>query len=184
MLVCTSRYWERMFYESNESMSEWVRSEKNKSFGRNNKIKHYFYLICLLASLLPAHARPISDMKSQPGLFVSSIPCEIPFWNWIPWKSMDIYGNPRNYTEIDGNPWKSMEIDGIPWMEYPWSSIECHGVPWGSMECHGVIPWSIDGVPCNVMKFHVFSLEVHGIPRNIVEFHGMPSWGWMNAQRF
>ena len=47
---------------------------KNKSFGRNNKIKHYFYLICLLASLLPAHARPISDMKSQPGLFVSSIP--------------------------------------------------------------------------------------------------------------
>ena len=24
--------------------------------------------------LLPAHARPISDMKSQPGLFVSSIP--------------------------------------------------------------------------------------------------------------
>ena len=46
-------------------MSQWV---------RNNKIKHYFYLICLLASLLPAHARPISDMKSQPGLFVSSIP--------------------------------------------------------------------------------------------------------------
>ena len=36
-----------MFCESNESMS-----------------KHYFYLICLLASLLPAHARPISDMKS------------------------------------------------------------------------------------------------------------------------
>ena len=55
-------------------MSQWVRSEKNKSFGRNNKIKHYFYLICLLASLLPVHARPISDMKSQLGLFVSSIP--------------------------------------------------------------------------------------------------------------
>ena len=56
---------------SHESMSQiW----KNKSFGRNNKIKHYFYLICLLASLLPAHARPISDMKSQLGLFVSSIP--------------------------------------------------------------------------------------------------------------
>ena len=55
----------------NESMSQiW----KNKSFGRNNKIKHYFYLICPLASLLPAHARPISDMKSQLGLFVSSIP--------------------------------------------------------------------------------------------------------------
>ena len=33
-----------------------------------------FYLICLLASLLPAYARPISDTKSQPGLFVSSIP--------------------------------------------------------------------------------------------------------------
>ena len=63
----------QMSHESwvNESMSQiW----KNKSFGRNNKIKHYFYLICLLASLLPAHARPISDMKSQPGLFVSSIP--------------------------------------------------------------------------------------------------------------
>ena len=55
-----------MFYESNES--------DLKKFVRNNKIKHYFYLICLLASLLPAHARPISDMKSQPGLFVSSIP--------------------------------------------------------------------------------------------------------------
>ena len=66
-----SPLWKRMFYESNESMSQiW----KNKSFGRNNKIKHYFYLICLLASLLPAHARPISDMKSQLGLYVSSIP--------------------------------------------------------------------------------------------------------------
>ena len=62
-----------MSHESwvNESMSQiW----KNKSFGRNNKIKHYFYLICPLASLLPVHARPTSDMKSQPGLFVSSIP--------------------------------------------------------------------------------------------------------------
>ena len=39
---------------------------------------HYFYLICLLASLLPAHARPISDMKSQPRLFVSSIPGAAP----------------------------------------------------------------------------------------------------------
>ena len=61
-----------MSHESwvNESMSQiW----KNKSFGRNNKIRLYFYLICLLASLLPAHARLISDMKSQPGLFVSSI---------------------------------------------------------------------------------------------------------------
>ena len=61
-------------------MSQWlnesirVRSEKIKVSVWNNKIKHYFYLICLLASLLPAHARPISDMKSQPGLFVSSIP--------------------------------------------------------------------------------------------------------------
>ena len=161
-------------------MSEWVRSEK-KSFGRDNKIKHYFYLICLLASLLPAHARPISDMKSQPGLFVSSIPCEIPSWNWIPWKSMDIYGNPRNSTEIDGNRWNSMDRVSIESHRMPWSSME---YPWGSMECHGLIPWSIDGVPWNAMKFHVFSLEVHGIPRNIVEFHGMPSWGWMDAQRF
>ena len=60
-------------------MSQWVNESvsqiwKNRNFGRNNKIKHYFYLICLLASLLPAHARPICDMKSQPGLFVSSIP--------------------------------------------------------------------------------------------------------------
>ena len=171
-------------------MSEWVRSEKNKSFGRNNKIKHYFYLICLLASLLPAHARPISDMKSQPGLFVSSIPCERPPWNSIPWKSMDIYGNP---LEFHGNRWKSMEfhgtsMDGVS-MEFhrmPWSSME---YPWGSMECHG-FPWSIDGVPWNAMKFHGVSLEVHGIPRNIyrgvpwnaimgfpevpMEFHGMP----------
>ena len=78
---CVQYGRERMFYESNESMSHesWVNESmsqiwKNKSFGRNNKIKHYFYLICLLASLLPAHARPISDMKSQLGLFVSSIP--------------------------------------------------------------------------------------------------------------
>ena len=76
--VC--KCWQRMFYESNESISHesWVNESmsqiwKNKSFGRNNKIKHYFYLICLLASLLPAHARPISEMKSQLGLFVSSI---------------------------------------------------------------------------------------------------------------
>ena len=42
---------------SHESMSQiW----KNKSFGKNNKITRYFYVICLLASLLPAHARPIS----------------------------------------------------------------------------------------------------------------------------
>ena len=105
---------------------------RKKSFGRNNKIKHNFYLICLLASLLlpwvpeafharfpvsvkssslvssafgrrhvglrptrhppkvprrtrektsgtqgtllPAHARSISDMKSQLRLFVGSIP--------------------------------------------------------------------------------------------------------------
>ena len=37
-----------------------------------------FYLICLLASLLHAHARPISDMKSQPRLFVCSIPGAAP----------------------------------------------------------------------------------------------------------
>ena len=44
-----------MFYESNESMSHESMSQiwKNKSFGRNNKIKRYFYLICLLALLLP-----------------------------------------------------------------------------------------------------------------------------------
>ena len=60
--------------EAKESrvMSQWVNESmsqiwKNKSFGRNNKIKHYFYLICPLASLLPVHARPISDMKSQIG---------------------------------------------------------------------------------------------------------------------
>ena len=35
---------------SHELMSQiW----KNKSFGRNNKIKHYFYLFCRLPSLLP-----------------------------------------------------------------------------------------------------------------------------------
>ena len=90
---CVNR--ERMFYESNESMSHesWVMSQwvneselKNKSFGRNNKIKHYFYLICLLPSLLPAHARPISDMKSQPGLFVSSIPGPAATTTCMPWK--------------------------------------------------------------------------------------------------
>ena len=27
--------------------------------------------------MLPAHARPVSDMKSQPGLFVSSIPGQV-----------------------------------------------------------------------------------------------------------
>ena len=75
--VRTDVLWVKWVNESwvNESMSQiW----KNKSFGRNNKIKHYFYLICLLASLLPAHARPISDMKSQPRLFVSSIPGTAP----------------------------------------------------------------------------------------------------------
>ena len=47
--VCV--WGERMFYESNESMShesmsQWVRSEKIKvSVYRNNKIKHYFYLV-------------------------------------------------------------------------------------------------------------------------------------------
>ena len=36
---------------SHESMSQtW----KNKSFGKNNKIKRYFYLFSLLPSLLPA----------------------------------------------------------------------------------------------------------------------------------
>ena len=39
------------WFMSHESMSQiW----KNNSFGRNNKIKHYFYLICLLPSWLPA----------------------------------------------------------------------------------------------------------------------------------
>ena len=37
-----------MFYESMSQI--W----KNGSFGRNNKIKHCFYLFCLPASLLPA----------------------------------------------------------------------------------------------------------------------------------
>ena len=74
VILCT--VWERRDVLWVKWVNEsWVMSQiwKNKSFGRNNKIKHYFYLICLLASLLPAHARPISDMKSQPGLFVSSI---------------------------------------------------------------------------------------------------------------
>ena len=40
-------------------MSQWVNESmckiwKNKSFSRNNKIKYYFYLFCLLPSLLPA----------------------------------------------------------------------------------------------------------------------------------
>ena len=41
----------------NESMSQWVNEsdlKKIKVFGRNNKIKHFFYLFCLLPSLLPA----------------------------------------------------------------------------------------------------------------------------------
>ena len=49
-----------MFYESNESMSheswvmsQWVRSEKIKVSVETIKLSIYFYLICLLASLLP-----------------------------------------------------------------------------------------------------------------------------------
>ena len=77
VLLRTDVLWVKWINES-WVMSQWVSESdlKNKSFefGRNNKIKHYFYLIWLLASLLPGHARPISDMKSQPGLFGSSIP--------------------------------------------------------------------------------------------------------------
>jgi hypothetical protein len=35
---------------------------------------------------------------------------------WTPKKSMEIHGNPRNYTiilGIQGNPWKSMESKEI-----------------------------------------------------------------------
>ena len=72
--------WERMFYESNESMSHesWVNEsmsqiwKKIKVSVETIKLGITFILFCLLASLLPEHARPISDMKSQPGLFVSS----------------------------------------------------------------------------------------------------------------
>ena len=63
---------ERMFYESNESMSHESRVNESMSQIWKNKRFGFGYLICLLASLLP-DARPISDMKSQPGLFVSSI---------------------------------------------------------------------------------------------------------------
>ena len=58
-----------MFYESNESMShesmsQWVRSEKIKVSVETIKLSiTLIYLIFLLASLLPAHARPISDMR-------------------------------------------------------------------------------------------------------------------------
>ena len=45
-----------------------------------------FILFCLVASLLPEHARPISDMKSQPGLFVSSIPGPAATTTGMPWK--------------------------------------------------------------------------------------------------
>ena len=76
-LKLTSQERERILYESNESVSHESMSQiwKNNIFGRNNKIKHYFYyFVYLLHFCLPARARPISDMKSQPGLFVSSIP--------------------------------------------------------------------------------------------------------------
>ena len=59
---------------SHESMSQWVRSEKNKSFGRNNEIKHYFTLFCLLPSLLPVQGLFLAwnlDLDLA-GLFVSS----------------------------------------------------------------------------------------------------------------
>ena len=56
------------------SMSQWVRSEKITFLVETIKHKALLLLFCVLASLLPARARPISDMKSQPGLFVSSIP--------------------------------------------------------------------------------------------------------------
>ena len=54
-----------MFYEPNESM----RSEKITFLVETIKSS-----ITFITSLLSAHARPISDMKSQPGLFVTSIP--------------------------------------------------------------------------------------------------------------
>ena len=53
---------------SHESMSQWVRSEKITFLVETIKSS------ITIASLLPASARFISDMKSQPGLFVSSIP--------------------------------------------------------------------------------------------------------------
>ena len=59
----------QMSHESwvNESMSQiW----KNKSFGRNNKIKHYFYWFCLLPSLLPAQGLFLTWNLAR--LFVSS----------------------------------------------------------------------------------------------------------------
>ena len=51
-------------FMSYESMSQWVRSEKIKVSVETIKLSiTLIYLICLLASLLPAHARPISDMR-------------------------------------------------------------------------------------------------------------------------
>ena len=72
----------------NESMSQvW----KNKSFGRNNKIKHYFYLFCLLASPLPAQGLFLTwnlDLDLGCLLAVSHVallvknhhPCANTFW--------------------------------------------------------------------------------------------------------
>ena len=63
---------------SHESMSQWVNEsmsqiwKKIKVSVETIKLGITFILFCLLVSLLPEHARPISDMKSQPGLFVSS----------------------------------------------------------------------------------------------------------------
>ena len=73
---------------SHDSMSQiW----KNKSFGRNNKIQHHFYLFCLLASLLPAQGLFLTwnlDLDLGCLLAVSHVsvlvknhhPCANKFW--------------------------------------------------------------------------------------------------------
>ena len=62
--------WERMFYESNESMSHesWVMSQWVNESDLKKKIKLgiTFILFCLLASLLPEHARPIYILPRHP----------------------------------------------------------------------------------------------------------------------
>ena len=61
----------------NESMRQWVRSEKTKGFGRNNKIKHYFYLFCLLPSLLPAQGLFLTWNLALGCLLAVPRPCRI-----------------------------------------------------------------------------------------------------------
>ena len=66
----------QMSHESwvNESMSQiW----KNKSFGRNNKIKHYFYWFCLLPSLLPAQGLFLTWNLALGCLLAVPRPCRI-----------------------------------------------------------------------------------------------------------